>query len=357
MSRFLSGEAAALQPYVPGEQPKGGVMIKLNTNENPYPPAPGVIAALKNADAAALRLYSDPDCTALCSAAAEYFGLRTGNILAGNGSDEILAFALRTFCGKGRKLAFADITYGFYKVWAALYGIETEIVPLREDFSLCVDDYMDFDGVVLMANPNAPSSLCNPVSEIRRLIEANRDRLVIVDEAYVDFGGESCVPLVEEYDNLLVVQTFSKSRSLAGGRIGLAIGCESLIDDMKRIKYSFNPYNVNYLSAMAATEAIKDGAYHAECVEKVIEAREYAATQLRKLGFEVLDSKTNFIFAASAKITGEEYCAKLRERGILVRRFSSPERIANFSRISIGTMEQMETLVRVSAEILEGAEK
>ncbi len=354
MSKFLSKEAAALEPYVPGEQPKGGILIKLNTNENPYPPAPGVVEALKNADAAALRLYSDPDCTALREAAAEFYGVKPENIIAGNGSDEVLAFAFRAFCGEGRGLAFADITYGFYKVWAALYGIETTLIPLREDLSLSVDDYMAFPGTVLMANPNAPTSLMNPLSEMRRLLEGNRERLVIVDEAYADFGGESAVSLIGEYDNLLVIQTMSKSRSLAGGRIGLAIGCESLIADLNRVKYSFNPYNVNRLSALAATEAMKDKAYLEKTLALVKAAREYTVRELRALGFYVPDSNTNFVFASSDRISGRDYCAALRERGILVRRFDSPERIANFSRISIGTMENMEALIRATKEILEG---
>ena len=354
MSRFLSKEAAALEPYVPGEQPKGGPLIKLNTNESPYPPAPGVIEALKNADAGLLRLYSDPECTALREAAAKFYGVAPENILAGNGSDEVLSFAFRAFCGDGKPVAFADITYGFYKVWAQLWGVEYDTVPLREDLSLSVDDYMDFHGTVLIANPNAPTSLLVPQAEIRRLLESDRSRLVIVDEAYTDFGGESCVPLISEYDNLLVVQTLSKSRSLAGGRIGLAIGCRELIEDINRIKYSFNPYNVNRLSALAAEKAMEDRGYLEECCRKVAEARDYASAELRKLGFEMPESRTNFIFASSQRISGEEYCAELRKRGILVRRFSTPQRIANYCRISIGSMEDMKALVAATAEILEG---
>ena len=354
MSRFLSGEAGLLMPYTPGEQPKGGPLIKLNTNESPYPPASGVIEVLKNADAGLLRLYSDPDCTALREAAAEFYGVEPENILAGNGSDEVLSFAFRAFCGRGKPMAFADITYGFYRVWAELWGIEYVSVPLREDFTLNVDDYMDFPGVVLMANPNAPTSLLNPVSEIKRLLEADRNRLVIVDEAYIDFGGESCVPLIKEYDNLLVVQTLSKSRSMAGGRIGLAIGSSELIADINRIKYSFNPYNVNRLSALAAAEAMKDRAYLESCCARVIEARSYITSELRRLGFKVFDSRTNFVFAASERISGGDYCAALREKGILVRQFSSPERIADYCRISFGTMEDMEALAAATAEILEG---
>jgi len=354
MSRFISKEAAALEPYTPGEQPKGGKLIKLNTNESPYPPAPGVVEALNNADVGLLRLYSDPECTALRAAAAEFYGVGPENIIAGNGSDEILSFAFRAFCGEEKKIAFADITYGFYRVWAALWGVETEIIPLREDFTLAIDDYIAFPGVVLIANPNAPTSLVKAVGEIRRLLEADRNRLVIVDEAYIDFGGKSCVPLTKEFDNLLVVQTLSKSRSLAGGRIGLAIGAAELIDDLNRIKYSFNPYNINRLSALAAAEAMKDKEYLAQCSAKVIAAREYASKGLRELGFEVLPSSTNFVFVASEGISGAEYCAKLREKGILVRRFTSPEKIANYCRISIGTMGEMEALIAATAEILEG---
>ena len=209
MSRFLSKEAACLEPYTPGEQPKGGRLIKLNTNESPYPPAPGVINALQKADVAALRLYSDPECSALREAAAEFYGLAPENIIAGNGSDEILGFAFRAFCGEGKPVAYADITYGFYKVWAQLWGVESVIIPLREDFSLAIEDYLDFPGTVLIANPNAPTSLIKPLSDIRRLLESNPERLVIVDEAYIDFGGESCVGLIKEYDNLLVIQTLS----------------------------------------------------------------------------------------------------------------------------------------------------
>lgn len=354
MSKFLSVEAAALEPYTPGEQPKDRKFIKLNTNESPYPPAPGVIEVLARADAAQLRLYSDPECLELREAAAEFYGLAPENIMAGNGSDEVLAFAFRAFCGAGKPLAFADITYGFYKVWAKLWGIDTEIIPLRDDLSLAVDDYMSFPGTVLMANPNAPTSLRNGVAEIRRLLDSNRERLVIVDEAYADFCPESCTCLVKDYDNLLVVQTLSKSRSLAGGRIGLAIGSKGLIADLNRIRYSFNPYNLNRLSSMAGAAAMADRAYLEECREKIIAARDYASKELRALGFTLPESNTNFIFASHKKLSGAEFAQKLRERGILVRHFSSPERIANYCRISIGSMEDMEALVRETKEIIGG---
>ena len=255
MSQFLSPEAARLAPYTPGEQPRDQQYIKLNTNESPFPPSPAVAAAVAGADAQALQLYSDPTCAPLHRAIARYYGLKEENVLAGNGSDEILAFAFRAFCGTGHPAVYADVTYGFYQAQTALFGLESVRVPLREDFSQAVEDYMATQGTVFLANPNAPTGLALPPSEIRRLLEADRQRLVVVDEAYVDFGAESCVPLIGEYDNLLVVQTMSKSRSLAGGRVGFALGCPALIEDLNRVKYSFNPYNVNRMS-MAALQAL-----------------------------------------------------------------------------------------------------
>ena len=247
MSRFLSPEAARLAPYTPGEQPVDMQYVKLNTNESPFPPSPRVLQALSQEEAGRLNLYSDPACDRLNRAIAARYGLAPESVISGNGSDEVLAFAFRALCGTGRGVAFADITYSFYRSQAALFGLEETIVPLREDFSLNVDDYMDFPGTVVIANPNAPTGMALPRLDIQRLLEANPDRVVMVDEAYVDFGGESCAPLVGQYDNLLVVQTMSKSRSLAGGRLGFALGSRELIDALNRVKYSFNPYNVNSL--------------------------------------------------------------------------------------------------------------
>ncbi|MDO4315146.1 MAG: histidinol-phosphate transaminase, partial [Oscillospiraceae bacterium] len=242
MSRFLSQEAGRLAPYTPGEQPQDQQYVKLNTNESPFPPSPKVLKALSRAEILKLNLYSDPTCGQLAEAIARRYELQSENVITGNGSDEILAFAFRAFCGEGRGLAYADITYGFYKSQVALFGLDAKIIPLREDFTLNVDDYMDFPGTIVIANPNAPTGIAVPRADIQRLLDADPDRVVIVDEAYVDFGAESCVPLIFRYDNLLVVQTMSKSRALAGGRVGFALGSAGLISALNRVKYSFNPY-------------------------------------------------------------------------------------------------------------------
>ena len=260
MSKFLSKEAARLAPYTPGEQPQDQQYIKLNTNESPFPPSPRVVKAISRAELLKLNLYSDPTCARLVEAIAKRYELQPENVLTGNGSDEILAFAFRAFCGEGKPLAYADITYGFYKSQVALFGLDAKVIPLREDFTLNVDDYMDFPGTIVIANPNAPTGMTVPREDIQRLLEADPDRVVIVDEAYVDFGAESCVPMIYRYDNLLVVQTMSKSRSLAGGRVGYALGSPALISALNRVKYSFNPYNVNRLSIVAGAAAVEVGA-------------------------------------------------------------------------------------------------
>ena len=258
MSKFLSREASWLAPYTPGEQPQDQQYIKLNTNESPFPPSPKVVKTLSRAELLKLNLYSDPTCGQLVEAIAKRYELQPENVLTGNGSDEILAFAFRAFCGEGKPLAYADITYGFYKSQVALFGLESKVIPLREDFTLNVDDYMDFPGTIVIANPNAPTGMTVPRADIQRLLEADPERVVIVDEAYVDFGGESCVPMIYRYENLLVVQTMSKSRSLAGGRVGFALGSPALISALNRVKYSFNPYNVNRLSIIAGAVAVED---------------------------------------------------------------------------------------------------
>lgn len=344
MSRFLSPEAQRLAPYTPGEQPRDQRYIKLNTNESPFPPSPKVLEALSRTEAEKLYLYSDPACTGLNGAIAKRYGLALENVISGNGSDEILAFAFRAFCGEGKGAAFADITYGFYEAQAALFGLEARRVPLREDFSLNVEDYLDFPGTVVIANPNAPTGMAVPAADIRRLLERNPGRVVIVDEAYVDFGAESCVPMVREYANLLVTQTMSKSRSLAGGRIGFALGSPELIADLNRVKYSFNPYNVNRLSLLAGAAAMEDGEYFQACCKAVRETRAWTAAELERRGFTVLPSSANFLFAKSDRFPGGELYRKLKENGILVRWFGK-ERIRDFCRITIGSREQMEALV------------
>ena len=351
MSQFLSPEAARLAPYTPGEQPRDQQYIKLNTNESPFPPSPAVAAAVAGADAQALQLYSDPTCAALHRAIARYYGVEEENVLAGNGSDEILAFAFRAFCGTGRPAVYADVTYGFYQAQTALFGLESVRVPLREDFSLAVEDYMAAQGTVFIANPNAPTGLALPPSEIRRLLEADRQRIVVVDEAYVDFGAESCVPLIGEYDNLLVVQTMSKSRSLAGGRVGFAIGCPALIQDLNRVKYSFNPYNVNRMSMAAAVAAMEDRDYFARCCAAIRENRTWTVSALEALGFSVLPSSANFLFAKHPRLEGQALYQGLKARGILVRWFDGP-RTRDFVRITVGSRPQMEALSAAVRDIL-----
>ena len=344
MSRFISKEADALAPYTPGEQPQDQQYIKLNTNESPFPPSPKVMKALTRAEVLKLNLYSDPTCAALNAAIAKHFELQPENVLSGNGSDEVLAFAFRAFCGEGKGVAFADITYGFYKSQVALFGLEVTRIPLREDFTLNVDDYMDFPGTIVIANPNAPTGIAVPRTDIQRLLEADPDRVVIVDEAYVDFGAESCVPMIFRYDNLLVVQTMSKSRSLAGGRVGYALGRPALIEALNRVKYSFHPYNVNRLSMLAGAAAVEDDAYFQKCTAAVAGNREWTRKELEALGFTVLPSSANFLFAKSDSIPGGELYRRLKENGILVRWFDA-DRIRDYVRITIGSLEQMVALV------------
>ena len=352
MSQFLSPEALCCAPYTPGEQPRDQQYIKLNTNESPYPPSPKVLEVRSRGEAERLNLYSDPTCKVLDEAIAGWYGVRTENVVSGNGSDEILAFALRAFCGRGKGVAYADITYGCYKTWAALFGLESTVIPLREDFTVDVDDYMDFPGTIVIANPNAPTGMLLPASDIRRLLEKDPDRVVIIDEAYIHFGAESLVPLTKEYENLLIVQTMSKNRNLAGARVGYAIGSAALIAGVNRVKYSFNPYNVNRLSMAAGAAAMEDGDYFRLCCGRIEETRGWTTRALEDLGFTVLPSYANFIFAKSERLPGGELYRKLKERGILVRWFDA-DRIRPFVRITIGSREQMEALVKTITELLQ----
>ena len=353
MSKFLSKEASRLAPYTPGEQPQDQQYVKLNTNESPFPPSPKVVKAISRAELLKLNLYSDPTCGQLVEDIAKRYELQPENVIAGNGSDEILAFAFRAFCGEGKPLAYADITYGFYKSQVALFGLESKVIPLREDFTLNVDDYMDFPGTIVIANPNAPTGMTVSREDIQRLLEADPNRVVIVDEAYVDFGAESCVPMIYRYDNLLVVQTMSKSRSLAGGRVGFALGSAELISALNRVKYSFNPYNVNRLSIVAGAAAVEDEPYFQACCAAVRQARAWTVEELENLGFTVLPSQANFIFARSDKLSGEDLYRRLKENGVLVRWWADSGRIQDYVRITIGSMEQMETLVDEIARLLE----
>ena len=351
MSRFLSKRYRTLEAYVPGEQPRDKKYIKLNTNEFPYPPAPDVIAAVSEEALSDLRLYSDPTGKALKCALAEYYGVEADNVFVSNGSDESLNFAFACFFEDG--VAFADLTYGFYSVFADLYGIDARIIPLNKDFSIVPEDYLGLDCGAVIANPNAPTGKALPLSEIERIVASNPERVIVVDEAYVDFGGESAIPLTKKYDNLLVCMTYSKSRGMAGARLGFAIGNAELIADLEFMKYSTNPYNLDSLAlkmgAAALTESSK--AYYDEKVGKVIEVRENTAEKLRALGAEVLPSKANFLFVKLPNIAGGEAYTKLRERGILVRHFSKA-RISDYLRISIGTAEEMKALVNAVEQII-----
>ena len=348
MSRFFTDKLAALTPYTPGEQPRDMQYVKLNTNESPFPPSPKVAEAVA-AECGKLQLYSDPESTALRAKLAEIYGVEPSQVIVSNGSDEVLNFA---FMAYGDQVAFPDISYGFYPVFAQLNNIPYTQIPLKEDFSIDPKDYMSIGKTVVIANPNAPTGLCLPLADIEAIVKSNPDNVVVIDEAYVDFGGESAVSLVDRYDNLLVIQTFSKSRSMAGARLGFAIGSRQLIADLNTIRYSTNPYNVNRMTEFAGVAALEDNDYYMANAKTIMENRTWTKNQLEQLGFTVLDSKANFLFAASPEIAGEELYKKLKARGVLVRHFTK-ERISAFNRITIGTMEQMEILIRNIKEILE----
>lgn len=351
MSKFLSEKYAALTPYTPGEQPKERKYNKLNTNESPFPPSQKAIEAAAEA-AKSLMLYSDPEAKKLCEKLSEILGVGRDCVLPTNGSDEILNFAFMAFCDEEHPAIFADITYGFYSVFAELNRVPYVIKPLNDDFTINVDDYCGNCGTVFIANPNAPTGILLSLDEIEKIVKANPDNVVVIDEAYIDFGGESAVQLTKKYDNLLVTQTFSKSRSMAGARLGFGVACPSLIADLNTIKYSTNPYNVNSMTMAAGIGVLSDEEYTRANCKTVIENREWTVLELKKLGFEMTDSAANFIFAKSDKIGGGELYAALRERGILVRHFTK-EKIAQYNRITVGSREQMEELIGAISEILE----
>lgn len=349
MSRFLCGCLEGLKPYVPGEQPQDKSYIKLNTNESPFPPAPGVEEAVR-AQAGVLNLYSDPDGLPLKRALGALYGLGERNVSLGNGSDENLAHIFAAFL-QGRGAAFPDVTYGFYPVLCSLMGIAYKTVPLCGDFTVNTADYAAITSPVVLANPNAQTGIYLTAEQIEELVLQNAGRLVIIDEAYIDFGGTSCAPLVNKYKNLIVVQTMSKSRSLAGARVGFAFACKDIIADLESVRASFNPYNINRMSMFAAVESLKDKSYFEECTQKIAFVREYTAVNLMELGFKVLPSRANFLLASHKSIGGGELYARLKERGILVRHFSD-ERIRNFVRVSIGSKEQMDLFLGAVRAIL-----
>ena len=350
MSIYFSQRFASLTPYTPGEQPRDMQYVKLNTNESPYPPSSGVLAAVER-ESRLLQLYSDPQCRDLVAMAAEKLGVAEEEIIFTNGSDEVLNFAFMAFCDEQTGAAFPDITYGFYEVFAQLNGVPYEKIPLKTDFSINVNDYIGLNKTIFIANPNAPTGLALPLSDIEKILAGNPDNIVVIDEAYVDFGGESAVSLIHKYENLLVTQTFSKSRSMAGARLGFGVGCKALIQDLNTVKYSTNPYNVNRLTLLLGEKTVEAEDYYREKCAAIQETRSWTSDELKKLGFTVLPSKANFLFAKSDRISGQKLYEELKRRGILVRHFTNP-RITDFNRITIGTPEQMQIFINTVKEVL-----
>ena len=349
MSRFLNEQYRAMEAYTPGEQPRDMQYIKLNTNESPYPPAPSVVEAMTAEQVELLRLYSDPTAKNLKEKLAGLYGVSPENVFISNGSDEVLNFAFMAFGGNGA--VFPDISYGFYEVFADLYAINAEKIPLEADFSVDYQKYCGKNKMVVIANPNAPTGMTIPVWQIEEIVKTNPDSLVLIDEAYVDFGGETCLPLIAKYDNLLVTRTFSKSRCLAGGRLGYAFASPEIIADLEKIKYSTNPYNINRLTLLLGEKTVDAESYYQEKCREIEETRAWATAQLEELGFTVLPSKANFIFVETDKMDGGELYRMLKTKGILVRHFTNP-RICQFNRVTIGTKAQMQTLIDTVKEVL-----
>ena len=344
MSRFFSEKYNCLKEYVPGEQLKDRKYVKLNTNESPFPPSENVVKAVAES-VGNLNLYCDPECSYLTSAVAEFYGAEPENVLMTNGSDEILNFAFAAFGDRAHPFVFPDVTYGFYPVFAKINSVLYEEIPLTADFAVNEKDYCGINKNIVIANPNAPTGLVLSAKQIEKILASNKNNVIIIDEAYIDFGGESCIPLTKKYDNLLVTRTFSKSFSLAGGRLGIGLGSREIISDLKKIKYSTNPYNVNAMTQAAGLAAIKDSAYYLDNCEKIIKLREKYKKELIGRGFFLTDSKANFIFAGHKNISGEQLYAELRKKGVLVRHFAA-ERIKDFVRITVGSEEQMSVLIK-----------
>ena len=339
-------------PYTPGEQPKTANVVKLNTNENPYPPAPGVSKALCDMDSAILRKYPDPDATELVDAIAKYYGVKSNQVFVGVGSDDVLGMAFLTCFNSEKPILFPDITYSFYDVWAELFKIPYKTVALDEQFKINPWDFNKENGGIIFPNPNAPTAIEMPLEQVEEVIKNNPDVVVIVDEAYVDFGGHTALSLIDKYDNLLVVRTFSKSRAMAGMRIGYAFGSKELIDAIKAVKFSYNSYTMNQATIETGVAAIKDDTYFKNTVSKIIETRENAKKELKKLGFSFTDSKTNFIFATHERMPAKEIFEKLKKKNIFVRYFNKPG-IDNYLRITVGTDEEMKKLYKALQEILQ----
>lgn len=345
MSQFWSPSVHQLKPYVPGEQPKMERLVKLNTNEHPLPPSPKVLAAIKTAAEEGLQLYPDPESMALRETIADYYQVEASQVFVGNGSDEVLAHAFQAFFQQSQPLLYPDISYSFYPVYCGLYQVTPNTVPLNDELAIDLADYRQPNGGIIFPNPNAPTGQLLPLSEIEALLQANTETVVIVDEAYIDFGGETAAALVPKYPNLLVIQTLSKSRSLAGLRVGFAIGQEDLIDGLVRVKDSFNSYPLDRLAQAGAVASFADGDYFQQGRRAIMEQRERVVAELNAMGFEVLPSAANFVFVQHSQHDGAALAAGLREQGIIVRHFAKPEKIANYLRISIGSATQMDALL------------
>ena len=354
MSRYMSARFAGLEAYVPGEQPQDMEYVKLNTNESPYPPAPAVLEAAGAAETARLNLYPDPEGRALRTKLAEMYGVEPEEIFLSNGSDEQLSFAFMAFCDRERPVAFPAVSYGFYPVYAQLYQIPSIQIPLKEGFVLDPADYCGLGRNIVIANPNAPTGRAISVSDIEEIVRTNPDHVVLIDETYVDFGGESCLPLIKRYDNLLVCQTFSKFRSLAGGRLGYAMASKGLIEDLEKIRYSTNSYNIDRLTMAVGIATLDNNDYYVANSKKIQETRAYTARELDGLGFETLPSLTNFVFTRCPQVEGGRLYRELKARGVLVRHWDKPE-IADWLRVTIGTREQMDIFLDKVREILKEA--
>jgi len=350
MSKFFTDRLSQLKPYTPGEQPKDMQYIKLNTNESPFAPSRAVSDAVL-AESQKLQLYSDPECVNVRRELARIYNVDINKVIVTNGSDEVLNFAFMAFADEKNPLVFPNITYGFYPVFAELNRIPYTEIPLKDDFTIDINDYIGVNKTVVIANPNAPTGIALTLEQIEKIVVFNPNNVVIIDEAYVDFGGESAVSLIDKYDNLLVTQTFSKSRSMAGARLGFGIGNERLIADLNTIRYSTNPYNVNRMTDAAGAAALIDNDYYMNNCKTIIENRKWTVAALQQLGFDVLPSKANFVFARSDKIDGEKLYLELKKRGILVRHFTK-EKICQYNRITIGTIEQMQKLIDTVSLIL-----
>lgn len=351
MSKYWSQTTKNLKSYTPGEQPKDQRYIKLNTNESPYPPSPNVFEAIQRAVNPELRLYPDPDTTVLRETIARYYGRRPEEVFVGNGSDELLALTFRAFFDPDRTILFPDITYSFYPVYANLFSLQYREIPVNSDFTVPAKAFSPPNGGVILPNPNAPTAIALPANEIRKILDQNRENVVVIDEAYIDFGGESVISLIKDYDNLLVIQTLSKSRALAGLRIGIALGHTDLISALSRVKNSFNSYTLDRLALAGAVAAFEDESYFRWTQGEIIATRKWILNQVRAMGFAATDSMANFIFISHPRRNAAELYQALRDRGILVRYFNMP-RIDNHLRISIGTFEEMQTLVNAFDEIL-----